>query len=74
MDNFWGRLTKGRMLAIAEETLGAEWAGARSGDKKAALAQAMEDAFAEGDDLPEGITPEGREAALAWTPEGFVAG
>lgn len=73
VDNFWGRLTKPRILAIAEDTLGAEWADAHSGDKKAALAQAMEDAFAEGDDLPEGVTPEGREAALAWTPAGFVA-
>ncbi len=73
VDNFWGRLTKPRILAIAEDTLGAEWADAHSGDKKAALAQAMEDTFAEGDDLPEGITPEGRESALAWTPAGFVA-
>ncbi len=73
VDNFWGRLTKPRILAIAEDTLGAEWADAHSGDKKAALAQAMEDAFAKGDDLPEGVTPEGREAALAWTPAGFVA-
>ncbi len=73
VDNFWGRLTKGRMLEIAEETLGAEWADAHAGDKKAVLAQAMEDAFADGDDVPEGVTPEGRKAALAWTPEGFVA-
>lgn len=74
VDNFWGRLTKSRMLTIAEETLGAEWADSHAGDKKAALAQAMEDAFAEGDELPEGVTPEGRKAALAWTPAGFVAG
>ena len=73
VDNFWGRLTKPRILAIAEETLGAEWADAHAGDKKAALARAMEDAFAEGDELPEGVTPEGHEAALAWTPDGFVA-
>lgn len=73
IDNFWGRLTKPRILAIAEDTLGAEWADAHSGDKKAALAQAMEDAFADADELPEGVTPKGREAALAWTPAGFVA-
>ena len=73
VDNFWGRLTKPRILATAEGTLGAEWADAHAGDKKAALARAMELAFAESDDLPEGITPEGRETALAWTPAGFVA-
>ena len=73
VDNFWGRLTKPRILAIAEETLGVEWADTHAGDKKAALAQVMEDAFADGDELPEGVTPEGREAALAWTPAGFVA-
>ena len=42
---------------------------AHSGDKKAALAKAMELALAAGDELPEG-----RVAALAWTPEGFVVG
>ena len=41
-DNFWGRLTKPRILTIAEETLGADWADAHSGDKKTALAKAME--------------------------------
>ncbi len=73
VENFWGRLTKGRMLEIAEETLGVEWADAHSDNKKAALAAAMERAFAAGDEAPEDVTPEGRAAALAWTPEGFVA-
>ena len=72
VDNFWGRLRKARILAIAEETLGEEWADAHSGDKKAVLAKAMELAFAAGKKLPEGISPEGRAAALAWTPAGFV--
>ncbi len=74
VENFWGRISKARILEIAEDTLGAEWADAHSGDKKAALAQAMEDAFAAGDEVPKGVTPEGRAAALAWTPEGFVTG
>ena len=74
VENFWGRLTKGRMLEIAEETLGVEWADAHSDNKKAALAAAMERAFAAGDEVPEDVTPEGRTAALAWTPDGFVAG
>ena len=73
-DNFWGRLTKARILAIAGETLGAEWADAHSGEKRAELAKAMELAFAAGDELPEGVSPEGRAAALTWTPEGFVTG
>ena len=73
-DNFWGRLTKARILIIAEETLGEEWADAHSGDKKAVLAKAMELAFAAGDEVPEGVSPEGRQAALAWTPDGFVSG
>ena len=73
VDNFWGRLTKARILTIAEDTLGAEWADAHSGDKKAVLANAMELAFAAGDELPEGVSPEGRAAALGWTPEGFVS-
>ena len=58
VDNFWGRMTKARILAIAEETLGAEWADAHSGDKKAVLAKAMEVAFAAGDEVPEGVSPE----------------
>ena len=73
-DNFWGRLTKGRILIIAEETFGEEWADAHSGDKKAVLAKAMELAFAPGKKLPEGVSAEGRAAALAWTPAGFVEG
>lgn len=73
-DNFWGRLTKPRILTIAEETLGADWADAHSGDKKTALAKAMELAFAAGDELPEGVSPEGKAAALAWMPEGFATG
>lgn len=72
VQNFWGRLTKGRMLEIAGEVIGTEWADAHSKDKKPALAQAMEDAFAPGDEVPEDMTPEGRDAALAWTPSGFV--
>ena len=71
VENFWGRISKSRILEIAEETLGVEWADAHSKDKKAALAAAMEDAFAAGDEVPEGVTPEGRAAALAWTPAGF---
>lgn len=74
VENFWGRISKARILEIAEETLGAEWADSHSRDKKAELAKAMELVFAAGDELPEGVSTEGRAAALAWTPEGFVTG
>ena len=74
VENFWGRISKARILEIAEETLGAEWADSHSLDKKAELAKAMELAFAAGDELPEGVSTEGRAAALAWTPDGFVTG
>ena len=33
----------------------------------------MQDAFAHGDDVPAGITAEGRASAIAWTPPGFRA-
>ena len=69
---FWSRLRKDRMLAIARDTLGVEWASAHRKDKKATLAAAMESAFAAGD-VPVGVTAEGRAAALTWAPPGFHA-
>ena len=70
---FWSRLRKDRMLAIARDTLGVEWASAHRKDKKATLAAAMESAFTDGGDVPAGITAEGRAAALAWAPPGLHA-
>ena len=70
---FWSRVRKDRMLAVARETLGLEWAHAHRKDKKATLAAAMETAFAAGDGVPLGVTREGRAAALAWAPPGFGA-
>ena len=70
---FWSRVRKDRMLTVARETLGAEWASAHRKDKKATLATAMETAFAAGDGVPLGVTKEGRAAALAWAPPGFHA-
>ncbi len=67
------RLRKDRILAIARETLGETWAQAEAKQKKADIAKAMEDAFAHGDDVPAGVTAEGRAAATAWTPPGFRA-
>ena len=70
---FWSRVRKDRMLSVAREVLGVEWAHAHRKDKKAVLATAMETAFAKGDSPPLGVTKEGHAAALAWAPPGFGA-
>ena len=70
---FWSRVRKDRMLSVAREVLGVEWAHAHRKDKKATLASAMETAFAQGDSPPLGVTKEGHAAALAWAPPGFAA-
>ena len=72
-DLLWSRLRKDRILAIARETLSETWAQAEAKQKKADIAKAMEDAFAHGDDVPAGVTSEGRATAIAWTPPGFRA-
>ena len=69
----FGRLRKDRLLAIARATLGEAWAAAHRNDRKAALAEAMEAAFAAGAAVPAGISPSARAAALAWVPPGFRA-
>ena len=70
---FWSRVRKDRMLSVAREVLGVEWAEAHRKDKKAVLAAAMETAFAKADSPPPGVTKEGHAAALAWAPPGFRA-
>ena len=70
---FWSRIRKDRMLDLARRTLGIEWAHTHRKDKKAVLATAMETAFAAGNNVPLGVSKEGRAAALAWTPPGFTA-
>ena len=69
----FGRLRKDRLLAIARATLGEAWAAAHRNDRKAALAEAMETAFAPGAAVPAGVSPSARAAALAWVPPGFRA-
>ena len=69
----FGRLRKDRLLAIARATLGEAWAAAHRNDRKAALAEAMETAFAAGAAVPAGVSPSARAAALAWVPPGFRA-
>ena len=70
---FWSRIRKDRMLTVAREVLGVEWAHGHRKDKKATLATAMETAFAKSDVVPLGVTKEGHAAALAWAPPGFQA-
>ena len=70
---FWSRVRKDRILSVAREVLGVEWAHAHRKDKKATLAAAMETAFAKSDSPPLGVTKEGHAAALAWAPPGFGA-
>ena len=68
----WSRIAKARILDIARIVFGISWASARSKTKKAALADAMETAFAAGD-TPVGLSAGMHAAALAWTPPGFAA-
>ena len=68
----WSRIAKARILDIARTVFGISWASARSKTKKAALADAMETAFAAGD-TPVGLSAQMHGAALAWTPPGFAA-
>ena len=70
---FWSRINKAQTLDIARATLGIEWAAGHSKDKKPVLADAMERAFGAADEVPAGVTPESRSAALAWVPPGFAA-
>ncbi len=72
-DMLWSRVRKDRMLGVAREVLGVEWAHSHRKDKKATLASAMETAFARSDSPPLGVTKEGYAAALAWAPPGFRA-
>ena len=72
-DLLWSRLRKDRILAVARETLGETWAQAEAKQKKAEIAKAMQEAFADGNGVPAGVTADGRAAAIAWTPPGFRA-
>ena len=68
----WSRIAKARIHDIARTVFGISWASARSKTKKAALAEAMETAFAAGE-TPVGLSAGMHAAALAWTPPGFAA-
>ncbi len=68
---FWKRLTRGRMLEIAETVVGKEWAKARRGHKKGQLAADMAAVF--GDD-PQGraaLDADARARVEQWAMPGF---
>ena len=70
---FWKRLTRTRMLEIAEAVVGTEWAKARRKHKKGQLAADMAAVF--GDD-PQGraaLDAEARERVEQWAMPGFGA-
>ena len=69
--NFWGRIPMRTALVIGREVLGDAWAERHARDKKAALGQALEAAFAAGAELVDGVTPETRARAAGWLPPGM---
>ena len=71
--NYWGRAKKAHGLAVAETVLGRRWAQDHAGDKKAALAAALETAFDPESNTAIGLDPAARDAAAAWLPPGIAA-
>ena len=70
---FWSRLNKARILEIASNTLGPDWAAARAKSKKAQIVSSVARAFAADDEKASLLPAQRRAAALAWTPPGFKA-
>ena len=69
---YWSRISKGKMLSIASDTLGDKWSSARTGLKKGVLVESMEQAFTAGD-TPSDLSAEEHARAMAWTMPGFRA-
>ena len=69
-DNFLSRIRRDQLLAIARDTLGEQWAQARTGDKKASLVEQLDNAFA--DPAKYGRTPEQVEKLKNWLPAGMA--
>jgi ParB family chromosome partitioning protein len=72
--NYWGRAKKAHGLAVAETVLGRRWAQDHAGDKKAALAAALETAFDPESNTAIGLDRAARDDAAAWLPPGIAAG
>ncbi|WP_422927488.1 ParB/RepB/Spo0J family partition protein [Singulisphaera sp. PoT] len=71
-DNYLGRVSRDRLLAIGRELLGEPWAQSRSRDKKSELAGALERAFTAPGSVP--CTQSQREALTRWLPDGMAFG
>ena len=71
--NYWGRAKKAHGLAVAETVLGRRWAQDHAGDKKAALAAALETAFDPEGNTAIGLDRAARDVAAAWLPPGIAA-
>ena len=70
--SYLGRVTRDQLLALGCDILGEPWAQSRSKDKKGALADQLERAFAEPD--KHGRTPQQREKLKQWLPPGMAFG
>ncbi len=68
--SFLGRVNRQQLLLLAAETLGEPWAQSRYSEKKAALAEQLDRAFADPDKY--GRTPEQVEALKTWLPAGMA--
>jgi ParB family transcriptional regulator, chromosome partitioning protein len=71
--NYWGRVKKAHGLDIGQQILGDRWARDHADDKKAALAQALHNAFDPA--LSEnciGLSQAARDNAAAWLPPGMA--
>ena len=70
-DIFWNRLTKAKLLEVAANVLGPDWASARAKSKKAVLVSSMARAFGADEEQASHVPAVARAAALKWTPPGF---
>ena len=70
---FWKRLTRARMLEIAEAVVGKEWAKARRNHKKGQLAADMAAVFGEDPQGRAALDTEARERVEQWAMPGFAA-
>ena len=68
---YFSRVTKDTMIQIATEVLGDEWIVKKKTMKKGDLATLMEQAFADTKKVPDGLTKEQHDRALAWSIPGF---
>ena len=71
--NYWGRVKKAHGLVVANAILGARWARDHAGDKKPALAAALEKAFDPATNPAcIGLDQAVRDSAAAWVPPGMA--